>query len=285
MAIALRHSAVKESENHLGNYIRAVNQIPSLEKDEEIGLAHEIQKGSAQALERLVQANLSLTVKIARNYQRSGVSLLDLVNEGNIGLIRAARKYNPKFGISFPSYACWWIKQRIAIYLIQHGRGAITVPIRKVVLFKAITKESQVLQNKLHRKPTIQELSDRLKVAPQVLQETMSYIPEYVSMDDYLQGHITAAGPAHGAERMSDVEARLEQNTFHKDLLDILQNLSDREKKGVILFYGLTDGEEMSYADLGRRLKISREGARQLIRRSLSKIRQSPKVSLLKEYL
>jgi len=285
MPVAARRTVCKEAENHLSSYVRAVNQIPNLEPEEEITLAQEIQTGSSQALERMVVANLGLAVKIARNYQRSGISLLDLINEGNIGLIRAARKYNPKFGIRFPSYACWWIKQRIAIFLIQHGRGSITVPIRKVVLFKAITKESQVLQNRLHRKPTIQELSERLKVSPSVLQDTISYIPEYVSMDDYLQGHLSATSPTHGAERMSDVEARFEKNTFHKDLLDILQNLSDREKKGVILFYGLTDGREMSYADLGRRLNISREGARQLIRRSLTKIRESSKVSLLKEYL
>jgi len=274
----------RESENHLANYLRAVKQHPGMEREEEVALAHEIQKGSAQALERMVLAHLHLAVKIARNYQRSGISLLDLINEGNIGLMRAARKFNPDFGIRFPSYASWWIKQRISIYLIQHGRGAISVPIRKVVLFKAISKESQVLQNRLHRKPTIQELSERLKVAPGVLEDTISNIPEYVSMDDYQQGHI-AAGAGHGAERMSDVEARMERNTFHKDLVGILQDLSDREKKGVLLFYGLTEGKEMSYADLGRRLHISREGARQLIRRSLNKIRQSPKVALLQEYL
>lgn len=274
----------RESENHLATYIRSIKQTPPLEREEEIALAKEIQKGNLQALERMVMSNLGLTVKIARNYQRTGIALLDLINEGNIGLMRAARKYNPEFGIRFASYASWWVKQRISIYLIQHGRGAISVPIRKVVLFKAITKETQLLQNRLQRKPTVTELSERLKVPVSVLDDTISNIPEYVSMDDYQSGHVAAAG-ANGAERMSDVEARMERNTFHRDLVGILENLSDREKKGVLLFYGLTDGKEMSYADLGRRLHISREGARQLIRRSLSKIRQSPKVELLKEYI
>lgn len=275
----------RESENHLATYLRSIRQTPPLERDEEIALAKEIQKGNGQALERMVMANLGLTVKIARNYQRTGIALLDLINEGNIGLMRAAKKYDPDFGIRFTSYASWWIKQRISIYLIQHGRGAISVPIRKVVLFKAITKETQLLQNRLQRKPTVKELAERLKVPEAVLHDTVSNIPEYVSMDDYQSGHVAASAGQVGTERMSDVEARMERNTFHRDLVDILGNLSDREKRGVLLFYGLTDGKEMSYADLGRRLHISREGARQLIRRSLNKIRSCPKVELLKEYI
>jgi RNA polymerase primary sigma factor len=275
---------LRESENHLANYVRAVKEHAPMDRDEEIALAREIHKGSTPALERMVLAHLHLAVKIARNYQRCGISLLDLINEGNIGLMRAARKFNPDFGIRFTSYASWWIKQRIAIFLIQHGRGAISVPIRKVVLFKAISKESQILQSRLHRKPTIAELSERLKVAPAILEDTIANIPEYVSMDDYQQGHLSASG-GQGAERMSDVEARMEKNTFHRDLEGILESLSEREKQGVLLFYGLTEGREMSYADVGRRLRISREGARQLIRRSLNKIRLSPKVALLREYL
>ncbi|MBI4861275.1 MAG: sigma-70 family RNA polymerase sigma factor, partial [Candidatus Riflebacteria bacterium] len=234
MARAAVASTSRESENHLASYIRSVGQCRGLEKEEETALAREIQKGSAQALERLTLAYLHLPVKIARSYQRSGIALLDLINEGNIGLMRAARKFNPDFNLRFHSYAIWWIKQRIAIYLIQHGRGSISVPIRKVVLFKAITKESQILQNRLHRKPTVQELAERLKVSAQVLEDTMSYIPEYISMDEYMQGHLASGGTIQGgvAEHMSEVEARLEKNTFHRDLVGILEDLSDREKKG-----------------------------------------------------
>lgn len=285
MPRAAARSTPRESENHLATYVRAVNQIPPLEKDEEIQLAHEIQKGNLHALERLTLAHLSLAVKIARNYQRSTIALMDLINEGNIGLMRAARKYNPEFGLRFASYASWWVKQRISIYLIQHGRGAISVPIRKVIMFKAISKETQLLQNRLHRKPTLEELSAHMQVDHAILQETVSAIPEYISMDDYLQRTLSSGATGKEPEQTSEVESRLERNTFHKDLVELLANLSEKEKKGVILFYGLVDGEDMSYADLGRRLKISREGARQLIRRSLNKIRLHPKVELLKEYL
>lgn len=276
----------RDAENHLAAFVRHVSSIPRLDREEEICLAKEISKGSQEALNKMILANLYLTVKIARNYQRTGVSFLDLINEGNLGLMRAARKYNPSFGIRFSSYAIWWIKQRISIYLIQHGRGSISVPIRKVVLFKSIVKESQILQNKLHRQPTTQELAERLKVDSDVLEETINLMPEYVSMDEVLAGH-SGTQKSMGAvvENAGDVESRLERLTFHKDLKQIMEPLSDRERKGVLLFYGLADGKQMNFADLGRRLRMSREGARQLIRRSLNKIRKSPDISLLQEYL
>lgn len=280
-------SSHQDSDNHLATYIRHVNSITRLEREEEVVLAKEIAKGSQDALDRLIQANLFLTVKIARNYQRTGISFLDLINEGNLGLMRAARKYNPTFGIRFSSYANWWIKQRISIYLIQHGRGSISVPIRKVVLFKAITKESQVLQNRLQRKPSLDELSERLQVDTETLEETIRAMPEYVSMDEVLAGHSSSFGASGGGtvENASQVEARLERNTFHRDLKEILAPLSEKEREGVVFFFGLTDGKQMNFADLGRRLRMSREGARQLIRRSLNKIRKSPKIGMLKEYL
>jgi RNA polymerase sigma factor (sigma-70 family) len=127
-----------------------------------------------------------------------------------------------------------------------------------------------------------------MKVDPSLGSETMSYIPEYVAMDDVLAGHLsTSSGPAtQGVTtgHISDVEARLEETTFRKDLSELLVELSPRERRGVLLFYGLAEGEEMTFAALGRKLNISREGARQLIKRSLEKMRSHPKIALLKEY-
>ena len=276
----------RDSDNHLSTYVRTINSIERLTREDEIELTAEISNGSQEALDRMIMANLYLTVKIARNYQRTGVSYLDLINEGNLGLMRAARKYNPNFGIRFSSYASWWIKQRISIYLIQHGRGSISVPIRKVTMFKAIAKESQVLQNRLHRRPTVEELAERLQIDTEVLQDTIKAMPEYVSMDEVLAGHSGSQQMMGGTiENTSEVEARMERKTFHRDLQEILSPLSDREREGVLLFYGIRDGRQLNFADLGRRLRMSREGARQLIRRSLGKIRKSPNIALLKEYL
>lgn len=281
--------ATATDETLLAQYIRTANSQPRLEREEEVSLAADIRKGDAKALERMVLGNLFLTIKIARNYVRSGIALADLINEGNIGLIRACRRYDPAFGLRFASYANWWIKQRISMYLIQHGRGAITVPIRKVVMFKAIAKETQILQNKLHRAPTVTELATRMKVSPDTVKETIGFIPEYVAMDEVLAGQVSGThdgmGQVQTSGQISEVEARLEHSTLRKDLDDVFSGLSAREKDGVLLFYGLAEGEPMTFADLGRRLNISREGARQLIKRSLDKMRAHRRVATLKEYL
>ena len=215
----------------------------------------------------LVKRHAELVKRIA--YHLAGrlppsVEVDDLIQAGMLGLLEAAGHFSAGRGASFETYAGIRI------------RGAMIDALRKL----------DWAPRSVHRKArdAAQALREVERESGREARDSEVAARLGVSMDDYQSGHVAAAG-ANGAERMSDVEARMERNTFHRDLVGILENLSDREKKGVLLFYGLTDGKEMSYADLGRRLHISREGARQLIRRSLNKIRQSPKVELLKEYI
>lgn len=280
------------SEAHLASYAKVAVSYPRLTREDEIQLAEEVAKGSDEAVHRLVLSNLYLVIRIARNYRRQNTSLLDLINEGNIGLLKAARKFNPQFGIRFSSYASWWIKQRISIYLIQHTKGAISIPIRKVLQLYNLNRESQQLQNQLHRRPTVEELATSMRTTPQSVQETMNLIPEYLNIDDCLGAATTndveagrSSSVGHLASVPSTVERSIQHKTLQSSLGSMLDVLSEREREGVKLFFGLTGGEEMNYAALGRQLKISREGARQLIKRSIEKLRAHPKANLLKEYL
>lgn len=279
-------------EAHLASYAKAAVSYPRLTREDEIQLAHDAAKGSDEAVHRLVLSNLYLVIRIARNYRRQNTSLLDLINEGNIGLLKAARKFNPQFGIRFSSYASWWIKQRISIYLIQHTKGAISIPIRKVLQLYNLNRESQQLQNQLHRRPTVEELALSMKTTTQSVRDTMNLIPEYLNIEDCLGAATTSdveAGRSSSMGHLTCVPSTVEKSITHKTLqtalLGMLNVLSEREKNGVKLFFGLTGGEEMNYAALGRQLEISREGARQLIKRSLEKLRQHPDAHLLKEFL
>lgn len=276
----------------LSSYLKAIAGIPRLEREDEVRLAGEIARGNNEAANTLVLANLYLVVRIARNYRRQNTSMLDLINEGNIGLLKAVRKFNPDFGIRFSSYASWWIKQRISIYLIQHTKGSISIPIRKVLQVYNLNREAAVLQNRLLRKPTVGDLSHWLQQPKEQIQETLNIIPEYLNIEDCLGASATAdaeGAPVGGQDHLCSVPSRVERNVTQEHLrsviLDMLDCLSERERTGVKLFYGLTGGPQMNYASLGRRLSISREGARQLIKRSLGKLRTHPRSSILKEYL
>ncbi len=280
------------TEAHLSSYSKAAVSFPRLTKEDEVELANQVAKGSEEAAHKLVLSNLYLVIRIARNYRRQNTSLLDLINEGNIGLLKAAQKFNPEFGIRFSSYASWWIKQRISIYLIQHTKGSISIPIRKVLQLYSLNRESQQLQNQLHRKPTVDELATSMKTTRKSVQDTLNLIPEYLNIDDCLgsattsdieDGRSTSSG--HLSSVPSTVERSIQHKTLKASLLKMLGILSAREKEGVKLFFGLTGGEDMNYAELGRNLKISREGARQLIKRSINKLRQHPQAEMLKEYL
>jgi len=260
----------------LSNYLANVAKYGRIDRDEEKVLAFRIRTGDEEALSKMVITNLRLVLKIAYKYRNRYCSFLDLINEGNIGLIYAARKYNPDFGLRFSSYAVWWIKQSISLFLIQHAKGPISVPIRKVLLQQKVNKEAERLRSMLKRKATVEELALRLKLSPKVIKETLRIVPEYAGWEDHLE---------HSVEEDADIERHVDNRLCTKALEVLMEGLSDSERRGVELYYGLHGGAENNYAQIGRELSMSREGARQLIKRSLIKLRAMPRVDNLQAYL
>jgi len=266
-----------EAENILSSYLRNVSGHDTVTRDEELELAARIADGDEEALKLLVMANLRLVLKVAYRYKNRTCSFLALINEGNIGLIYAARKYDPTFGLRFSSYAVWWIKQAISLYLIQHAKGPISVPIRKVLLLQKLRKEREQLRAVLHRNPTVEELAARLKLDPTVVAETLQVVPEYTGWEDYLDG----SSPQNGVDVEQDVDQRLCSGVVRH----LLDGLPANERRGMELYYGLDGGSANNVAEIGRELNMSREGARQLVKRSLGKLRATPHVERLKAYL
>ena len=237
------------------------------------------QDGDEVALERAVRSHLRLVVRLARRYRRRGVSLDDLVNEGNIGLVRAIRKYDPDFGMPFVPYAMWWIKQAMIMFLIQHGQGAISLPIRKVQLLKRLRREEDQLKIQLGRAPTQEELAQRVGKSPAKIEALRRHLPEYVAWEDFHEEPRTDAEAAHPAE------SRVDRTRLRGVLEDIVRDLPDRDRQGVRLYFGLDGGAGMNYADLGRSLEMTREGARQMIKRSLRRLRENPRARPLHHWL
>ncbi len=261
--------------NLLSSYLRNVSRHSTITREEEVELSARIKNGDKEALTILVQANLRLVLKIAYRYKNKQRSFLDLINEGNIGLMSAARKYDPKFGLRFSSYAVWWIKQAITLYLIQHGKGPISVPIRKVLLQKRIHREFEKMRVLLRRNPTVDELADKLHMKSSLVEEILRIIPEFTGFEEYLNHQ------AKGTDVERDVDQRLCTGAVSR----FLNRLPENERRGMELYYGLNGGASNNFAQIGRELKMSREGARQLVKRSLNKIRAMPRAETLKAYL
>lgn len=237
------------------------------------------QDGDEVALERAVRAHLRLVARLARRYRRKGVSLDDLVNEGNIGLVRAIRKFDPEFGMPFVPYAMWWIKQAMIMFLIQHGQGAISLPIRKVQMLKRLRREEDQLKIQLGRAPTEAELAERVNLAPEKIQNLRRHLPEYVAWEDFREE------PKEDREAPHPAESRVDNRRLRGVLEEMVEDLPDRDRQGVRLYFGLDGGVGMNYADLGRSLEMTREGARQMIKRSLRRLRENPRARPLQHWL
>jgi len=260
----------------IGSYLKNVASYDTLSAEDELTLVKDIQKGNESAIMKLVHANLRLVLKIAYKYGYSNCSLLDLINEGNIGLMQAARKFNPEFGLRFASYAIWWIKQAISLFTIKHERGPISVPVRKALLLKKIRKERESLKMEFHREPSLKELAVRLGTDMNSIKDAITYNPEYTGWEDYLN---------HIGDDSSIVEQNVEEKLCSSQIKSLLKNLPDNERRGMELYYGLNGLGSSNFAEVGRELNMSREGARQLVKRSLKKLRILPQTAPMRAYL
>lgn len=265
-----------ETTTVISSYLKNVSAHNVVSREEEEELVSRIKDGNESAVMELVMANLRLVLKIAYRYGYSNCSLLDLINEGNIGLIQAARKFDPEFGLRFASYAVWWIKQAMSLFTIRHERGPISVPVRKSLLFRKIKKETETLRTLIQREPTIEELAARIGSTPEAIKEAIDLNPEYTGWEDHLN---------HTGHDNSIVEKSVEKKLCGTQVKVLLNYLPENERKGMELYYGLNGLASSNFAEVGRELNMSREGARQLVKRSLKKLRTLPQTEPMRAYL
>jgi len=271
-------------EGSLALYLREIGKNKSLTLEEEAKLAVRIRKSDKKALEKLVNANLRFVVSVARNYQNQGLPLSDLINEGNLGLIRAAKRFDEKKNFKFISYAVWWIRQAILQALAEQSR-IIKLPLNRVGTIHKIGKMQSKLEQKFRRLPNVEELAEELKIDISEVQETIKIGNSHMSLDAPLQ---------HGEDsRLMDVlqdedqllpDNGLMEVSLQEEISKTLDTLSEREKEVVRLYFGI--GEETSHTleEIGQRFNLTRERARQIKEKALRRLKHSSRSKRLLAY-
>ncbi len=278
--------AQANTEEAIQVYLRNIGKEKLLNQAEEIELAKLILQGNSQAKQKLVQSNLRLVVSVAKRYQHRGLPLLDLIQEGNLGLIKAAERFDPNRGFKFSTYATWWIKQSIT-RAIANKSQTIRLPIHVVERLNVINKTTYQLTQELGRKPSIEELSKYLNLSIKKLETILNATNTPLSLDAiYGQGDEDSS-LKNLVEDLSTSKPDLltENNLLLKDIHNVLKNLGPRERDIIVLRFGLDNGINRTYEEVGRMVGITRERTRQIELKALRTLKQLSKVRDLRDYI
>jgi RNA polymerase primary sigma factor len=272
-------------DGSLDQYLREISRYPLITQDEEVELAKRIRAKDEEALDKLVRSNLRFVVSVAKKYQNQGVSLSDLINEGNLGLIRAAHKFDETKGIKFISYAVWWIRQAILQALAEQSR-IVRVPLNRAGALHRITRRSSALQQELGREPTAAEVAEGMDIEVEEVEKTLSISQNHVSLDaplvpgeenrllDYLPD---TQNPGPDAETF--------EHALTQSIEEVLKQLKEREAKILRLYFGLDSPEPMTLEEIGAQLGITRERVRQIKEKALSRLRHVSRSKSLESFL
>jgi RNA polymerase primary sigma factor len=286
MAGATNHKKkIGFDEGSLDQYLRDISIFPLISREEEVSLAQRIRQNDQEALDTLVRSNLRFVVSVAKKYQNQGVNLSDLINEGNLGLIRAAHKFDETKGIKFISYAVWWIRQAILQALAEQSR-IVRVPLNRAGTLHKIGKRASALLQELGREATHAEIAEGMEITEEEVAKTMAISQTTISLD---------APMAPGEDNrlldyIPDTEsASPDEETFEKALADsvheALAGLKEREAKILRLYFGLDGSEPMTLEQIGAVLNITRERVRQIKEKALSRLRHVSRARALESYL
>ncbi len=272
-------------EGSLDQYLRDISIYPLINREQEVALALRIRENDQEALDTLVRSNLRFVVSVAKKYQNQGVSLSDLINEGNLGLIRAAHKFDETKGIKFISYAVWWIRQAILQALAEQSR-IVRVPLNRAGTLHRIGKRASALLQELGREATNAEIAFGMDITEEEVAKTMSISQTHLSLD----APMTAGEDNRLLDYLPDTVSRTpDEETFEKALTqsidDALGGLKEREAKILRLYFGLGDSEPMTLEQIGEVLNITRERVRQIKEKALSRLRHVSRARALESYL
>ena len=272
-------------EGSLDQYLRDISIYPLINREQEVALALRIRENDQEALDTLVRSNLRFVVSVAKKYQNQGVSLSDLINEGNLGLIRAAHKFDETKGIKFISYAVWWIRQAILQALAEQSR-IVRVPLNRAGTLHRIGKRASSLLQELGREATNAEIAFGMDITEEEVAKTMSISQTHLSLD----APMTAGEDNRLLDYLPDTVSRTpDEETFEKALTqsinDALGGLKEREAKILRLYFGLGDSEPMTLEQIGEVLNITRERVRQIKEKALSRLRHVSRARALESYL
>jgi len=280
----MKYQSYLESRN-LKLYLEEISKIPPITEEEEKELEERIKKGDPEALRRLVEGNLRFVVSYVKKYQGMGLSLLDLINEGNLGLVEAAQRFDPDRNVKFISYAVWWIRQAI-VHALSQVSHSYNLPQKISDKISRMNKEKELLRKELRREPTREELADRLKITPEevadmeLIQEKGLSLSDKIGEDEELE-----VGDKVFDVMEPSVEYLLIKSSIEQQVREILSELDEREALVLKLRFGIDSDEPMTLQEIGDRLGLTRERIRQIEQRARSKLARSQKLKQLRGYL
>ena len=276
----------RESQS-LDKYLQEIGKVDLLTPDEEVILAQKIRDGDQLSLERLTKANLRFVVSVAKQYQNQGLSLGDLINEGNLGLIKAAQRFDETRGFKFISYAVWWIRQSILQALAEQAR-IVRLPLNKIGNINKINRAFSELEQKFERPPSAEELAEFLNCSTDEVKQSLAQNGRHVSMDAPLvEGDESSSNmyDVMSGEGMPSPENNLTMESLRSDIKRSLLTLTPRESEVICMFYGLDGRPPMSLEEIGDRFDLTRERVRQIKEKAIRRLKHTSKNKILKSYL
>lgn len=284
--LKITKSITNRESQSLEKYLQEIGKVDLLTPEEEVDLAKRIKQGDQEALEKLTKANLRFVVSVAKQYQNQGLSLSDLINEGNLGLIKAAQRFDETRGFKFISYAVWWIRQSILQALAEQSR-IVRLPLNKVGSLNKINKAFSALEQEYEREPSAEELAAVLDIGTNEVETTLGVAARHVSVDaPFVEGEDNSLLDVLENTNIPNTDSQLEyRESLGHEIDRSLSTLTPRQKDVVKLYFGIGVEHSMSLEDIGERFGLTRERVRQIKDKAINKLRGTSRSRLLKAYL
>ena len=284
--LKITKSITNRESQSLEKYLQEIGKVDLLTPEEEVELAKRIKQGDQAALEKLTKANLRFVVSVAKQYQNQGLSLSDLINEGNLGLIKAAQRFDETRGFKFISYAVWWIRQSILQALAEQSR-IVRLPLNKVGSLNKINKAFSELEQEFEREPSPEELAELLEIPTEEVETTLGVAARHVSMDaPFVEGEDNSLLDVLENSTTPSTDAGLDYNeSLRREIERSLSTLTDRQCDVIKLYFGIGVEHPMSLEDIGEKFGLTRERVRQIKDKAITKLRSANRSKLLKNYL
>ena len=282
--LKITQSITNRESQSLDKYLHEIGKVDLITAEEEVILAQRIREGDQVALEKLTKSNLRFVVSVAKQYQNQGLTLGDLINEGNLGLIKAAKRFDETKGFKFISYAVWWIRQSILQAIAEQSR-IVRLPLNQVGSLSKISKAFSRLEQEYEREPSPEELADILETTVDKVSDTLSNSGRHVSMDaPFVQGEEnTLLDVLENAD--PDTDSILIDESLSEEIRRSLSTLTEREREIIVLFFGLGTNHQLSLEEIGEKFSLTRERVRQIKDKALQRLRHTSRSKILKSYL
>jgi len=283
--LKISHSITNRDNTSFEKYLQDISKEQMITPDEEVELAQQIKSGNKEALDKLVKANLRFVVSVAKQYQNQGLGLQDLINEGNLGLIKAAKRFDETRGFKFISYAVWWIRQSISHAIADQSR-IVRLPVNQLGAVNRIKKEVSRLEQIYNRPPTIDEISEVVDLSTEKIAEIVKIASRHISMDAPVNTEDdTNFIDTFVSEDVIRTDSILLKESLELEINESLSVLEDKEREMICMFFGIGHAHEYTLDEIGEKFAMTREGARLMKEKALKKLKKCDNYRQLKSYL